>query len=773
MNSQRHARIKEIFLGAVERTGAQRDEYLAEACDEDPELRREVESLLAHHRAETILEDTRRGDVTTQEYVEGQHRRSGFREGRLASWSSIGIPKDPPIRRLLVSLAVALLLAAVGWWTYGSIHQALRTTRGEALQAVLNANVLALELWIESRKAEAKACSEDEQIRAVIVNLVSEVGNRSTTPEQLKASPERELLHELVDPYVDEGSSAGYFVVDRTGLILSSSSEEVIGKRLNARGMAVMTPVFEGDVVFTRPYPAGSLVNITHPIESLRPMSWVDAPIADENGDYVASIGLGNFADDNFCAILGVGDMGETGETYAFDENGLMLSESRFNEQLRDIGLIEDQDELHSMVAVQVRDPGVDLTRGQEAQRELAARPLTEMAALAIASREKNDRSAQQGLILDAYRDYRGVPVIGAWKWLPQYQMGVVTEMDVGEAYAPLRYLLLSYGVLFGLLAITAASALYSSFSAAGWRRRVEQAEEVGPYRLEEKLGEGGMGTVFLAKHAMLKRPAAIKLMKDDQVGPDSLSRFEREVQIASRLTHPNTIEIYDFGSTKSGGFFCAMEYVDGLTLYDLVSEYGPVSPERGVFILRQVCGSLAEAHGLDLIHRDIKPQNVMLCQRGGQYDFVKVLDFGLAKDINRARSDDVTKTMRIGGTPLYMSPERFMDPQNVDQRSDIYAIGAVGFYLLTGESHKGSTRHLAPTDSLTKALRTTNPNVFGIPVKLAEIIGSCLEHDPGDRPQTVEELDQLLSATELPSEWNFAEARQWWLQNVPTTDLE
>lgn len=770
MNSQQHDRIKAIFLEAVERTGTRRDEYVSDACKDDSELRREVDSLLAHHHDETILEDTRAGDATTQEFIEGGGSRRSF-FGQPSKWSSIRLPQDPPIRRLLVSVVVALLLATVGWWTYGSIHQALRTTRGEALQAVLDANVQALELWIESRKAEAKACAEDERIRSAINDLVAEVGNRTTTPQELKELSAREHLQQLVDPYVDEESSAGYFVVDRAGLILSISDEEIIGKRLNARGMAMMTPVFDGEIVFSRPYPAGSLVNTTHPLENQRPMCWVDAPVADEHGDYVASIGFANFADEHFSALLEVGDMGETGETYAFDEHGLMLSESRFNEQLRDIGLIENQDELQSMVTVQVRDPGVDLTRGQVASRELAARPLTEIAAIAIASRDKQDRSAQHGLILDAYRDYRGVPVIGAWKWLPQYQMGVVTEMDVQEAYAPLRYLLLSYSVLFGLLAITAASALYSSFSVAGWRRRVEQAEEIGPYRLEKKLGEGGMGTVFLAKHAMLKRPAAIKLMKDDQVGPQALSRFEREVQIASRLTHPNTIEIYDFGSTRSGGFYCAMEYVDGLTLHDLVSDYGPVSTERAVFILRQVCGSLSEAHGLDLIHRDIKPQNVMLCQRGGQFDVVKVLDFGLAKDINPARSDEVTKTMRIGGTPLYMSPERFIDPLNVDQRSDIYAIGAVGFYLLTGQSHKSSTNRFAKAgaDSLTQELRTADSNEFGVSGELGKIIASCLQRDPKDRPQSVVELDELLQSVELSSAWSFAEARQWWQQNMPT----
>jgi len=438
---------------------------------------------------------------------------------------------------------------------------------------------------------------------------------------------------------------------------------------------------------------------------------------------------------------------------------------------LRDIGLIEDQATLHSMVTVQVRDPGVDLTHGAKPEMEVAARGLTKIAALAIASRDKNNPAEQQGLLLDGYRDYRGVPVIGAWRWLPRYEMGVVTEIDVDEAYQPLRYLLTLYGVLFGLLAITTTAATISAFSTASLQRRVRLAEKMGPYHLGKKLGEGGMGTVYLAEHAMLKRPAAIKLLKDDQVDHRAMSRFEREVQIASRLTHPNTIEIYDFGRTKTGAFYYAMEFVEGLTLHDLVKRYGPVSPERCIFILCQICGSLAEAHDKDLIHRDIKPRNVMLCQRGGLFDFVKVLDFGLAKDLNPARSDDVTKSMQIAGTPFYMSPERFIDPRNVDHRSDIYAIGAVGFFLLNSRSHMELGNRLETTSSATESEQspTSSPTIPDIPNALSKIIADCLEQAPEARPQSVVELSRLLSGVALESSWTSSEACKWWQENVPT----
>ncbi len=766
MNAQRYALVKTLFIEAIQRSGEERDAYLGEACADDIELRHEVESLLAHHSEETILHDTQAGEDTTEAFVGTKGRPASPQFGRRIRRLTSGVPQNSPLRRLFVLAVVGLLLAGVGWWTYRSIHQALRSVRGDSLRAVLDANVMALELWIESREAEAKACAEDAHLQAAVSSLVEFAREGSPSPDALRQSAARQQLHDMVQPYVDEQDSAGYFVVDRTGFILSTTNDAIIGARLNARGMALMTPVFEGTVVYSRPYPPGSLVNTTHSLGVDRPMCWVDVAVKNSDGDYIASIGFAKFADEHFSEILGVGYMGATGETYALDADGLMLSESRFNKQLCDIGLIENQATLRSMVTVQVRDPGVDLTRGKDPEMEVAARPLTKIAALAVASRDKDDPALQQGLLLDAYRDYRGVPVIGAWRWLPRYEMGVVTEMDVDEAYQPLWYLLTSYGVLFGLLAMTATAATVSAFSADNWRRRVRVAEELGPYRLGKKLGEGGMGTVYLAQHAMLKRPAAIKLLKDDQVGPQAMLRFEREVQIASRLTHPNTIEIYDFGRTQSGVFYYAMEYVDGLTLHDLVARGGPVSPERVVFILCQVCGSLAEAHSQNLIHRDIKPQNVMLCQRGGQFDFVKVLDFGLAKDLNPAGTDHVTKTMQVGGTPLYMSPERFIDPRNVDHRSDIYAIGAVGYYLLHGRSH------LEADDRLETTSAVAEPDAPGLSQRgdssaLDEIVAACLEQSPDDRPQSVDDLSQQLRAVALTSTWTASEARAWWQANV------
>ncbi len=197
---------------------------------------------------------------------------------------------------------------------------------------------------------------------------------------------------------------------------------------------------------------------------------------------------------------------------------------------------------------------------------------------------------------------------------------------------------------------------------------------------LVEKLGGGGMGTVYKARHALLRRPTAIKLLKPETLSESAILRFEREVQLTSELTHPNTVSVYDFGRTPEGTFYYAMEYLEGVTLGDLVRRHGPLPEARTLHILRQICASLSEAHAVGLIHRDIKPSNIILTQRGGQYDFVKVLDFGLAKWADSHGSDALTATNAVSGTPLYVSPEAVTNPRQVDARADVYEIGAVGW---------------------------------------------------------------------------------------------
>jgi eukaryotic-like serine/threonine-protein kinase len=310
----------------------------------------------------------------------------------------------------------------------------------------------------------------------------------------------------------------------------------------------------------------------------------------------------------------------------------------------------------------------------------------------------------------------------------------------------------------------------------------VTKARELGSYRLVERLGQGGMGEVWRAKHRMLARPAAIKLIRPEVLGAKDpaardmlLRRFEREAQTTALMRSSHTMELYDFGMTEEGTFYYVMELLDGFNLDELVERFGPVPAERAVHFLRQVCASLAEAHDAGLIHRDVKPANLYVCRYGREVDFIKVLDFGLVKP-GRTPEPDADKLtgadMSPGGTPAFMSPEQALGDGEMDGRSDIYALGCVAYWLLTGSLvFKGSTpmetivlhvnREPEPPSRRTSLL---------IPADLEKIVLACLAKDPADRPQSADELARRLASIRMPEEWTAARARAWRQVNRPVS---
>ncbi len=298
-----------------------------------------------------------------------------------------------------------------------------------------------------------------------------------------------------------------------------------------------------------------------------------------------------------------------------------------------------------------------------------------------------------------------------------------------------------------------------------GLQRQVEQALRLGQYTLGEKLGEGGMGAVYLAQHAMLRRPTAVKLLPPDRAGTASLARFEREVQLTSLLTHPNTIAVYDYGRTTSGVFYYAMEYVDGLSLEDLVDADGPQPPERVIHILRQVAGALGEAHHVGLIHRDVKPANILLCERGGIFDVVKVVDFGLVKQLEAPADATVTRADTITGTPAYLAPEMIVSPDSLDGRADLYGLGGVGYFLLTGGPvFAGKTIMEVCAHHLhTPPERPSIRRGEDLPDELERTILACLAKEPSDRPASASALEARLAELTAGHPWPAASAEEWW----------
>jgi len=298
-----------------------------------------------------------------------------------------------------------------------------------------------------------------------------------------------------------------------------------------------------------------------------------------------------------------------------------------------------------------------------------------------------------------------------------------------------------------------------------GLRKEAAQVKRLGQYTLLDKIGAGGMGVVYRASHAMLRRPTAIKLLLPDRTGDARLTRFEREVQMTAQLTHPNTVAIYDYGRTPDGLFYYAMEFLDGLNLEQLVSEYGPQPPGRVLHILQQVCGALAEAHELGLIHRDVKPANVILTERG-EPDMAKLVDFGLVKQLEMNTADvTLTATNIVAGTPVYMAPEAITEPDQVDARTDVYAVGAVAYYLLVGRAvFEGPNAMAVFAQHLhTEPVRPSVRLNRVLPEDLEDVVMRCLRKDPDERPQTARVLLRELRACTLVESWTVEDAARWW----------
>jgi serine/threonine-protein kinase len=359
----------------------------------------------------------------------------------------------------------------------------------------------------------------------------------------------------------------------------------------------------------------------------------------------------------------------------------------------------------------------------------------------------------------------RCAAIVGSLALLPVIMMIGGSQLDRATA----TYVLAGLPETVILMAIAAAIAVFGSHKIRELHKKAHEAQRLGQYRLKQILGFGGMGTVYLAEHVLLRRPCAIKVIRPDQAGdPQTLVRFEREVQATATLTHWNTIEVYDYGHAEDGTFYYVMEYLPGMNLEDLVEQHGPLPPERAVHLLRQVCQALREAHGIGLIHRDIKPSNIIACERGKVYDVAKLLDFGLVKSSGTG-SDSVrlTREGAFAGSPAFMSPEQAAGRQQLDARSDIYNVGAVAYFLITGKLpfdrqstlqmlHAHAYEPLVPSHEFKEA----------VPTDLQRVILRCLEKDPDRRYQDAVALEKALAACESTSPWTSERAEEWWREH-------
>ncbi|HIE98860.1 MAG TPA: serine/threonine protein kinase [Planctomycetes bacterium] len=316
-------------------------------------------------------------------------------------------------------------------------------------------------------------------------------------------------------------------------------------------------------------------------------------------------------------------------------------------------------------------------------------------------------------------------------------------------------------------LAVGAGCAIYGTAIMNRWRSRALEAEQLGQYRLGEKIGSGGMGDVYLAEHRLLKRLCAVKLIRSElSEDPVILKRFQREVQTTATLTHWNTVQVFDYGQMTDGTFFYVMEHLHGKNLKQAVTEFGPMPEDRVIFILRQICNALREAAARKLVHRDIKPSNVFLAHVGERFDVVKLLDFGLVRPLTSTADAELSVVNDIKGSPRYMCPEQAQGI-SPDTRGDLYSLGAVAYFLLTGRP----PFDLENTLKLVIAHATQVPPTFSeigadISPELSAVVMRCLSKLPEDRFQSPDEMLDALEVLPLAENWNWRLAEAWWKEH-------
>jgi len=703
----------------------------------------------------------------------------------------------PRLHLWVLLLLIAVFVAVFGWWGNTRLRSTLEGTVRAELETTLNANVTALEIWVTNQTRLVSALASEPALRELALERLraapaERVSSRRSQPGWATEAPEG------IDRYLQErlGPLGHLAVIVGTNL-------QVVAAPGRGRDRSTIPIAAEHQARFAEMFATGAPLMITpfrpRPPERMRPPSaefrrrdpdrrpryrgWtnrpamdpdrmlmlVAAPLRDDTG--VVRGGLARIIDPDkeFSRILTVARFGGSGETYAFDASGLMISRSRFEPQLKEIGLLENRPEVTSALTLPLVDPGGDLTRGYELREAITNRPLTSFMIDAT--------SGVDGVDVKPGRDYRGVPVVAAWRWLPHHNFGVITQMDAREAYQALRILRMLFFVLFLLLVLSANGFFLASYLGVAWRRRLTEAElkarRLGQYQLEEKIGEGGMGVVYRARHALLRRDTAVKILLPDRADPEAIRYFEREVQLTCQLTHPNTIQVYDYGHTPEGLFYYAMEYLEGLNLKDLITHFGPQPEGRVIHVLGQVADALREAHDRGLVHRDIKPANVFLTDRGGVPDAVKVLDFGLVREYRSSADESKSSsdgTHALIGTPLFMSPESIRSPGRSDPRTDIYSLGALGYYLITGRPvFEGSTAEEVTEKHLhAKPPPPSHDSPVAISSSLEESLLRCLEKEPERRPGSVLELKALLLQSPHAKDWIDSDRAAWWNRHGP-----
>ncbi|MBL8814603.1 MAG: serine/threonine protein kinase [Planctomyces sp.] len=657
-------------------------------------------------------------------------------------------------------IVVAVVLGLMGSLVLGAVERALKAELAASLESLLRTDAAALQQWMSRQETVTASITVDTELIQNAEGLVTFAATPEADQLALLQSPYQSALRTQLDPFGEVAGYSGWLLVDSKRRIIGSDKNELVSVPVPEIDLKYVEMAFDGKNTVSAP--RISLILLPDDLGQLRaglPTMFTWSPIRGKDGKVIAVLAMRIPPRAEFTQLVAVARLGETGDVYVVNRLSQLVSESRSDQQLRQIGMLTERES--SPLNVSLRDPGVDMTVGLRPALPRSEQPLT-LAAQQLAEH-------QTGHNVDGYRDFRGADVIGAWMWLSEYEIGLIAEQETSEAFRVISLLKKVFWALFALLG-AASMAIWGFMFVLDRQQKIAQrvaleAKRLGQYTLDEKLGEGGMGVVYRGHHAMLHRPTAVKFLDPKKTNEQTIARFEREVRLTAKLTHPNTIAVFDYGTTPEGIFYYAMEYLDGVNLEDLVRRDGALPEGRVIHILKQICGSLAEAHAIGLIHRDVKPANIILTCRAGLFDFAKLLDFGLVKAVDESRQAGITTEGALTGTPLYLSPEAINQPDTVDLRTDLYAVGAVGYFLLTGTAvFSGQTVIEILQKHLSGAVEPPSERL-GQPVsaELEAVLMKCLQKSPDQRPASASEVIGLLESCSRVSPWSSEEASQCW----------
>ena len=637
-----------------------------------------------------------------------------------------------------VIAVVVVSLFVIGFFTIRKIESEIKGLTQASLEKTLRANAESILQWLDRKKNEVRilgnsdvVISKSEELHKYFVKNGVEGILENETFKSLDASFQKVLKN---------SDNEDYYVFDDKLRFFASSDRKVIGMTLEDDGEFLKTLETK---IYLR-LPSFSVMDK----EKKGPVFMVVAKKLDSKKPIY--LGFRLQPEESFSRVLKASQSGETGETYAINKDAMMISDSRFVDELKSSGHLDAKYD-SSVLRVDLKSE--DGT-------------LLPMAKSALSG----DESVQYpniGHNLKGYPDYRGSEVVGAWTYFPEYDFAIASEVDKAEEYFSLNIIRWNFRGVLALAVILGFGVVWYSRKTVKMQSEIskaqKEAKELGQYQLQEKLGEGGMGIVYKATHKMMHRETALKLLKKGVCDEREIKLFENEVKLTCQLKSFNTISLFDYGKTDDGAFYYVMEYLDGVDLDLLIKQHGPLDPARVIHFLIQACKSLSEAHEIGLVHRDIKGQNMIICNLGGDFDVLKVLDFGLVKEMS-----DLDNTMvdQVSGTPRYMSPEAILNPKEVNHLTDIYALGVLAYFMLTGEyPYNANTPTALCMKHVSEDVKRPSGEANGesIPKDLDGIVFQCMAKDKSDRPQSAKKLTELLESCKDAGTWKPENAQKWW----------